>query len=153
MEWYDGILFFAHGLFGAGVFLIISLAPILLGVKWALRKEVSPHWMWLGVVTPYLGWIAFATIRLAVKPKQVDASSDLGSELEIARRQKALRAATIVITTLSTLYIGTCFFLCATIFYTSENIGFFIGFSVGAVAACVHVYLHIRQLRKENQET
>ena len=140
-------------LFPSGFILIISLAPILLGVKWALRKGISPHWMWPAGVTPYLGWIAFAIIRLVVKPKQVDASSDPGSELEIARRQKALRAGTIVITALSTLYIGTPLFLYATIFYTSENIGFLMGFSVGAVAACVHVYLHIRRLRKENQET
>ncbi len=153
VEWYDGIMFFAHGLFGASVFLIISLAPILLGVKWALRKGVSPHWMWLGGVTLYLGWIAFAIIRLIIKPKQVDASSDPGSELEIARRQKALWAGTIVIMALSTLYIGTPLFLWATFFYTSENTGFFMGFSVGAVAVCVHVYLRIRQLRKENRET
>ena len=136
-------------LFPSGFFLIISLAPILLGVKWALRKKVSPHWMWLGGVNPLLGWIAFAAIRLVIKSKQADASPDFVSRPEIARRQKALRAATIVISTLSALYIGTCFFLGASVFYTEGNRGVFIGFSVSAIAAAVYVYRYIRQLRQD----
>jgi hypothetical protein len=44
------------------------LPPILLGIKWARRKGVSPHWMWFGV-HPLTGWIAFWIIRYKVAPR------------------------------------------------------------------------------------
>ena len=51
----------------AGVGLpIIWILPIVLGVRAARAKGVSPHWMWFGV-HPMGGWIAFLIIRFGVK--------------------------------------------------------------------------------------
>jgi hypothetical protein len=45
---------------------IIWILPIVLGVRAARRKGVSPHWMWFGV-HPLGAWIAFLIIRFGVK--------------------------------------------------------------------------------------
>lgn len=41
---------------------IIFVLPVVLGVKWAKRNRISPHWMWFGLY-PLAGWVAFAIIR------------------------------------------------------------------------------------------
>jgi ssDNA-binding Zn-finger/Zn-ribbon topoisomerase 1 len=41
------------------------IVPIVLGLKAACEKGVSPHWMWFGL-HPVGGWIAFAIIRRGV---------------------------------------------------------------------------------------
>jgi len=38
------------------------IASVILGVKWAKRNSVSPHWMWFGL-HPVGAWIAFPIIR------------------------------------------------------------------------------------------
>lgn len=42
--------------------------PIFLGIRIAKKKNLSPHWMWVGV-NPLLGWIAFAVLN-ELKPKK-----------------------------------------------------------------------------------
>ena len=41
--------------------IVIWLIPIILGVRCAKRKGISPHWMWFGLY-PFFGWIAYAII-------------------------------------------------------------------------------------------
>lgn len=38
------------------------IASVILGIKWAKRNQVSPHWMWFGI-HPAGAWIAFPIIR------------------------------------------------------------------------------------------
>lgn len=45
---------------------VVWVTPVVLGVRWARRKGVSPHWMWFGL-HPLSGWIAFLVIRYRVK--------------------------------------------------------------------------------------
>jgi len=46
-----------------GAFLAIFwMLPIVLGLVWAKRNKISPHWMWFGI-HPVGGWLAFAIIR------------------------------------------------------------------------------------------
>jgi len=54
----------------AVVFVIaIWVTPILLGIRSALRKGISPHWMWFGI-HPLGGWIAFIVIAcMAPRPR------------------------------------------------------------------------------------
>ena len=52
----------------AAAFLAFWIAPVILGVKWARRKGISPHWMWFGIY-PVIGWIAFAIIRWGVQTR------------------------------------------------------------------------------------
>ena len=42
--------------------LALTIIPVVLGIKAAKRKGVSPHWMWFGV-HPVGGWIAYLVIR------------------------------------------------------------------------------------------
>ena len=42
--------------------LALTIVPVVLGIKAAKRKGVSPHWMWFGV-HPLGGWIAYLVIR------------------------------------------------------------------------------------------
>ena len=42
--------------------LALTIVPVVLGIKAAKRKGVSPHWMWFGV-HPVGGWIAYLVIR------------------------------------------------------------------------------------------
>lgn len=42
--------------------LALWVIPVVLGVRWARRKGLSPHWMWFGL-HPLFGWIAFWVIR------------------------------------------------------------------------------------------
>ena len=44
------------------VIAVLWVIPIILGVKWARRNGISPHWMWFGLY-PLAGWVAFALIR------------------------------------------------------------------------------------------
>jgi len=51
------------------VILILTIIPIVLGIKEARRKGISPHWMWFGLlVIPIGGWITYLVIRSKVKP-------------------------------------------------------------------------------------
>lgn len=50
------------GLLGFVIVVALWVPPIVLGVRWARRKGISPHWMWFGV-HPLTGWIAFWVIR------------------------------------------------------------------------------------------
>jgi hypothetical protein len=58
MEALNAILF----LLLIAAFFAAWIAPVILGVKWAKRNGVSPHWMWFGV-HPVGGWIAYPIIR------------------------------------------------------------------------------------------
>ncbi len=40
----------------------MTIIPVVLGIKAAKRKGVSPHWMWFGL-HPLGGWIAYLVIR------------------------------------------------------------------------------------------
>ena len=41
-----------------GAFLAIFwVLPIVLGLVWAKRNKISPHWMWFGI-HPVGGWLA-----------------------------------------------------------------------------------------------
>jgi hypothetical protein len=42
--------------------LALTITPVILGIKAAKRKGVSPHWMWFGL-HPVGGWIAYLIIR------------------------------------------------------------------------------------------
>lgn len=42
--------------------LALTIIPVVLGIKAAKRKGVSPHWMWFGL-HPVGGWIAYLIIR------------------------------------------------------------------------------------------
>jgi hypothetical protein len=42
--------------------LALTIIPVVLGIKAAKRKGVSPHWMWFGL-HPLGGWIAYLVIR------------------------------------------------------------------------------------------
>jgi hypothetical protein len=55
--------------FGFAVIAALWVPPIVLGIKWARRKGVSPHWMWLGA-HPVTGWIALWIIRYKVTPRR-----------------------------------------------------------------------------------
>lgn len=44
------------------------IPPVVLGVRWARRKGISPHWMWFGV-HPLSGWIAFWIVRYKIQPR------------------------------------------------------------------------------------
>lgn len=153
-----GLFFFIQGIILSGFFLVISVSPVLLGVKWALRKAVSPHWLWLGGVNPFMGWIAFAVIRLVVRPREA-ALPQSASDHEIECRNKTLKTATFVIWILSFLYIGAALLIgVATLIYSGDNLpasggkaGFFAGYFVCPIAAVVYVRRYLRQLRKEYQ--
>jgi hypothetical protein len=56
------VLFFA-----AIVTVIIWVLPIKLGVAEAVKKGISPHWMWFGV-HPLGGWITYVVIRSRKNP-------------------------------------------------------------------------------------
>jgi len=42
--------------------LALTITPVILGIKAAKRKGISPHWMWFGL-HPIGGWIAYLIIR------------------------------------------------------------------------------------------
>jgi hypothetical protein len=44
------------------VVLALTVTPVILGIKAAKRKGISPHWMWFGL-HPLGGWIAYLIIR------------------------------------------------------------------------------------------
>jgi hypothetical protein len=46
------------------------IVSVVLGVKWAKRNGVSPHWMWFGL-HPLGAWIAFPIIRWGSEISQV----------------------------------------------------------------------------------
>jgi hypothetical protein len=50
---------------GSVAFLGLWVLAIVLGVKAARRKGVSPHWMWFGL-HPAGAWIAYLIIRFVV---------------------------------------------------------------------------------------
>lgn len=50
------------GIIGMALLVVLWVVPVVLGVRWAKRKGLSPHWMWFGV-HPLTGWIAFWIIR------------------------------------------------------------------------------------------
>ena len=57
------ILYALLALVVTGAFLAIFwVLPIVLGLVWAKRNKISPHWMWFGI-HPVGGWLAFAIIR------------------------------------------------------------------------------------------
>lgn len=56
-------------IFGLALIAALWVPPIMLGIKWARRKGVSPHWMWFGA-HPVTGWIAFWIIRYKVTPRR-----------------------------------------------------------------------------------
>jgi hypothetical protein len=49
--------------------LAIWIVPVPLGIKKAKQKELSPHWMWFGVL-PLYGWVAFLVLCLVPKMKK-----------------------------------------------------------------------------------
>jgi hypothetical protein len=59
----------AGGILGLALIVALWVPPIMLGIKWARRKGLSPHWMWFGV-HPLTGWIAFWMIRYKVTPRR-----------------------------------------------------------------------------------
>lgn len=60
------------GLLVMATLIPLWIIPIRLGIQWAHRKGISPHWMWFGI-HPVGGWIAFAVIRWGVN--RIDCSS------------------------------------------------------------------------------
>jgi len=50
------------------------IIPIVLGVKWAKRNGVSPHWMWFGL-HPLGAWIAFPIIRWGSEISRVNGNA------------------------------------------------------------------------------
>jgi len=58
----DAVVPLIAGLLSVVILVALWIPPIVLGVKWARLKGVSPHWMWFGV-HPLGAWIAFAVIR------------------------------------------------------------------------------------------
>jgi hypothetical protein len=59
----------ASGILGLALIAAMWVPPIMLGIKWARRKGLSPHWMWFGV-HPLTGWIAFWIIRYKITPRR-----------------------------------------------------------------------------------
>jgi hypothetical protein len=53
------------------LFLILAIwiVPIPLGIKKAKQKELSPHWMWFGIL-PVYGWLVFLILSLVPKTKK-----------------------------------------------------------------------------------
>lgn len=51
------------------LFLAFWIVPIVLGIRAAAAKGISPHWMWFGL-HPFGAWIAFFVIRLGVRPRK-----------------------------------------------------------------------------------
>lgn len=51
------------------LFLAFWIVPVVLGIRAAAAKGVSPHWMWFGV-HPFGAWIAFLVIRFGVRPRK-----------------------------------------------------------------------------------
>lgn len=51
------------------ILLILSIAAVYDGVKRAIHKRISPHWMWFALLYPYGGLIAYAIIRWGVQDK------------------------------------------------------------------------------------
>jgi hypothetical protein len=47
---------------------IVWILPIVLGIRAARRKGISPHWMWFGV-HPLGGWLAFLILRFGARPR------------------------------------------------------------------------------------
>jgi hypothetical protein len=51
--------------FDSAILIILVIAfwaiPIVLGVRIAKKKNISPHWFWFGI-HPFFGWIAFGII-------------------------------------------------------------------------------------------
>ncbi len=59
----------AMGIGAAALFLAFWIVPVVLGVRVAAAKGVSPHWMWFGL-HPFGAWIAFLVIRFGVRPRK-----------------------------------------------------------------------------------
>jgi len=47
--------------------LVAWVLPVVLGIRAAIEKRVSPHWMWFGI-HPLGGWIAWAVLRFGIPP-------------------------------------------------------------------------------------
>ena len=58
----DAVVGVIAGIIAMALLIVLWAAPVVLGVRWAKRKGLSPHWMWFGV-HPLTGWIAFWIIR------------------------------------------------------------------------------------------
>ena len=49
--------------------LIVWVLPVVLGIRAAQQKAVSPHWMWFGL-HPLGGWVAWAVLQFAVPARK-----------------------------------------------------------------------------------
>lgn len=54
---------------GCALLLAFWIVPVVLGIRAATAKGVSPHWMWFGL-HPFGAWIAFLVIRFGVRPRK-----------------------------------------------------------------------------------
>jgi len=59
---------------GMVAFFAAWIVPVILGVKWAKRNGVSPHWMWFGL-HPLGAWIAFPIIRWGSEISKVNGTA------------------------------------------------------------------------------
>ena len=59
----------AIGIGVAFLFLAFWIVPVVLGIRAAVAKGVSPHWMWFGL-HPFGAWIAFLVIRFGVRQRK-----------------------------------------------------------------------------------
>ena len=55
-------------LFSLALVALVWVLPIVLGIREAKRKGISPHWMWFGV-NPLPGWIAYLIIKFKAKER------------------------------------------------------------------------------------
>jgi hypothetical protein len=65
---------FLFGMFLMVAFFASWIVPLILGVKWAKRNRVSPHWMWFGL-HPLGAWIAFPIIRWGSEISKVNGTA------------------------------------------------------------------------------
>ncbi len=54
---------------GCALLLAFWIVPVVLGIRTAGTKGISPHWMWFGF-HPFGAWIAFLVIRFGLRPRK-----------------------------------------------------------------------------------
>jgi hypothetical protein len=58
------------------IIILLWIAAIIKGVKWARQAGASPHWMWLGVFSPFVAFIAYAVFRHRALDRSVSQHPD-----------------------------------------------------------------------------
>jgi len=48
--------------------LVVWVLPVVLGIRAAQRKGLSPHWMWFGL-HPLGGWVTWAILQFGIPPR------------------------------------------------------------------------------------